>query len=422
MGIELWRGAESCSRHVLRLSAQDDLDFKIAERTLKFLLWQKGASRLRLYGPDRICELLCVEYSNGGARAFDVGLMSQAYGTPFSCEHAGHAVPFQHSAELGNEERAAGRHLAGNRIGFDLGASDLKAAAVVNGETVFSTETVWQPRDHADPSYHRAHVAAAIHEAASHLPSVDAVGGSSAGVIFENQPMVGSLFRAVSPEDLESEIRPMFLDLGRSLGVPIEVANDGDVTALAGSMALGVNSLLGIAMGSSEAAGYVNAKGNITGWLNELAFAPIDYRPDAPADEWSGDVGCGVQYLTQQAVFRLAEANGIDLSSTSVLAEKLRLVQDRLATGDTVARQIWESIGVYTGYALLHYSSFYDIRHVMILGRVTSGEGGSIIVDMANAVLSDEAPALAQSISVFLPDEKTRRVGQAVAAASLPKI
>ena len=90
----------------------------------------------------------------------------------------------------------------------------------------------------------------------------------------------------------------MFLDLRKAWNdAPLEVVNDGEVTALAGSMSLGENAILGIALGTSTAAGYVTPEGNITSWLNELAFVPIHYNPDAAVDEWSGDYGVGSQHL-----------------------------------------------------------------------------------------------------------------------------
>ena len=74
------------------------------------------------------------------------------------------------------------------------------------------------------------------------------------------------------------------------------------------------------------------------------------------------------------------------------------------------------------GYGVAHYADFYDIRHVLILGRCTSGRGGQIILDGANEVLRTEFPELAARIHLQLPDEKSRRVGQSIAAASLPQI
>jgi predicted NBD/HSP70 family sugar kinase len=206
------------------------------------------------------------------------------------------------------------------------------------------------------------------------------------------------------------------------MGVPLEVINDGDVTALAGSMALEDNGILGIAMGSSEAAGYVDLNGHILGWLNELAFAPFDYSPSAPVDEWSGDIGCGSTYFSQQCVFRLAPKAGIQIPTDLTDAEKLLFTQERLEAGHEGAVKIWESMGVYLGYALAHYASFYDLKHVLILGRCTSGKGGTLILDGARRVLDAEFPELAGRVQVQLPDEKSRRVGQSIAAASLPDL
>ncbi len=233
--------------------------------------------------------------------------------------------------------------------------------------------------------------------------------------------MVASLFRGI-PAERYGEIRTMFLRIRDEFGVPLEVINDGDVTALAGAMSLDDDGVLGIALGSSQAVGYVNLHGAVIGWLNELAFAPVDYSATAPADEWSSDIGVGSQYFSQQCVFRLAPAVGIALPDGPGVtkAEKLKHVQGYLEAGHAGAVQIWQSIGVYLGYSLAHYAEFYDLKHVLILGRVTSGSGGGLILDGARAVLAAEFPELAGAINIQLPDEKSRRVGQSIAAASLP--
>jgi predicted NBD/HSP70 family sugar kinase len=249
---------------------------------------------------------------------------------------------------------------------------------------------------------------------------VDAIGGSSAGIYINNRPMIASLFRGIPPERY-GEIRNLFLRLRAELGVPLEVINDGDVTALAGAMSLEDTGILGIALGSSEAAGYVDLEGNLTGWLSELAFAPVDYNPLAPADEWSGDRGVGAQYFSQQAVFRLAPRAGIDIPLGLTDAEKLKFVQEKLEAGYEGALQIWQSMGRFMGYGLAHYAAFYPLKHVLILGRCTSGRGGQIILDSAHEVLRGEFPDLAH-IQIQLPDEKSRRVGQSIAAASLPAL
>ncbi len=391
------------------------LNLPYAERLVKFLLWQKGGYQVTIGGPKEVGEHIRDTYSPTGARAFDEDFMGETtYERPFEVviADADKAPPAKEvSVPLG-------RHLEGARIGFDLGASDRKVAAVLDGEMIFSEEVVWDPRNQEDPDYHFQEIMAGLKSAAEKLPRVDAIGGSSAGVIISNRPMIASLFRGVPREVFDAKVKPIFLKIAKEWGVPFEVANDGDVTALAGSMSLNDNAVLGIAMGSSEAAGYVNEQGNITGWLNELAFAPIDYHPEAPADEWSGDTGCGAQYLCQQAVFRLARQVGVELDESAPLADQLKSVQELLEAGDETARKIWETIGVYAGYAIAHYADFYTIKHLLLLGRVTSGSGGPIMMKKIRQVLAAEFPD--KEINVQLPDEKTRRVGQAVAAASLP--
>ncbi len=251
----------------------------------------------------------------------------------------------------------------------------------------------------------------------------DAIGGSAAGCYVNNRVKVASLFRGVSPALFDQRVKNLFFEVQAAMGgVPIEVVNDGEVTALAGAMSLGRNAVLGLALGTSLAAGYVTREGNITSWLNELAFAPVDYNPEAPRDEWSGDYGVGAQYFSQQAVGRLIPAAGIELDPTLPLPEKLKHVQTLMAQGDERARRIYQTIGTYLGYAMAHYADFYDVDHVLILGRVTSGEGGNVILHEAKAVLQAEFPEMAKAISFHVPDEKDKRHGQAVAAASLPSV
>jgi predicted NBD/HSP70 family sugar kinase len=319
--------------------------------------------------------------------------------------------------------RPLGRHLEGCRIGFDLGGSDRKVAAVIDGRVVFSEETVWDPYHKPDPQYHVDGIMDSLSKAAAHLPRVDAIGGSAAGVYVNNRVKAGSLFRGVPQDLFDARVKDLFLEIGRAWpGVPFEVVNDGEVTALAGSMSLGKNAILGIALGTSTAAGYVTADGNITSWLNELAFVPVDFNPAAPADEWSGDYGVGSQYFSQQAVGRLLTPAGIAAPAGMPLPEKLKVVQALMATGDDRARRIYQTIGTYLGYGVAHFADFYDLQHVLVLGRVTSGSGGDDIVNGAREVLQVEFPDLAERISFHVPDETDKRHGQAIAAASLPAL
>jgi predicted NBD/HSP70 family sugar kinase len=395
------------------------LNLPSAERLAKFLLWQRGGWRFIIGGPSSVGEHIRQTYSPKGARAFDANFMGGIYERPFTVEITDpDTVP-----EPSEGTMRLGGHLDGCRIGFDLGATDRKVAAVVDGETIFTEEVVWDPRNATDPSYHFNEIMAALKSAGSRLPRVDAIGGSAAGVYINNRPRVASLYRGVPQNLFDDKIANLFIDLKKAWdGIPFLVVNDGEVTALAGAMSLDDHAVLGIALGSSQAGGYVTESGEITTWLNELAFVPVDYHPQAPVDEWSRDTGVGAQYFSQQAVFRLAPEAGIEIDPSLGPADKLKHVQERLHAGDEQARAIFETIGHYVGYGVAHYANFYRLRHVLILGRVTSGDGGSIILSKAQEVLRRDFPELAEKIKLHLPDESSRRVGQAVAAASLLSI
>ena len=326
-----------------------EADVYYVDRLIKTMLWYMGGFKVYISGDEGIYQAMKATYCVGGKRAFDADFMSNVYEKPFEVVYCD-AVP----AEKSNPQ-AVGRHLGGCRIGFDAGGSDRKVSAVIDGEPVFSEEVVWHPKTTADPDYHYEGIVSALKSAAEHMPRVDAVGVSSAGIYIENRTMVASLFLKVSKEDFDTKVKDIYIRAIRDTfgDVPYVVANDGDVSALAGAMSLEENNIMGIAMGTSEAVGYVDANGNITGWLNELAFAPV---------------------------------------------------------------------GVYLGHSLALYHHFYGFKYVLLLGRVMSGRGGDIILDTCKKVLADEYPEIADKIVPTLPDEKARRVGQSVAAASLPEL
>ena len=393
-------------------------NFIYLERTLKLLLWSRGGYRIHFHGPPVLAEQLARYYQETATGKFDSNLVGERmFDHPIQVVHTTSIPPERRSA------KALGRHLEGCRIGFDLGGSDRKAAALIDGKVVFSEEVPWDPYFQPDPQYHYDGIMDSLRKAAAHLPRVDAIGGSAAGIYLENRVKVASLFRGVPLEQFEQRVKPLFCEIQAAWNhVPLEVVNDGEVTALAGSMSLGLNRILGISLGTSTAGGYVNAEGNITSWLNELAFVPIDFNPQAPVDEWSGDRGCGVQYLSQQCVARLLGPAGIDLAGELSLPDRLKQVQALMDRGDYRARKIYQTIGVYLGYAIAHLADFYELENVLILGRVTSGPGGHLILNGAKEVLREEFPELDPRIAFHIPDEKDKRHGQAIAAASLPSL
>ncbi len=410
------------STRILPLTADNEKPtLRYLERLIKFLLWQRGASQILISGADTFVEKLSEIYSAAGTRRFDSAFFGgQVFREPLRIAIG----PKGTLSEILSETAAPlGRHLDGCRIGFDLGGSDRKCAAVLDGQVVVSEEIPWDPYFQSNPQYHFDGIMDSLRRAAAHLPRVDAIGGSAAGVYVNNEVRAASLFRGVSSSDFESKVRRIFFRIQEQWGqVPFEVVNDGEVTALAGSMSLNDSAVLGISMGTSLAAGYVTPDGTITPWLNELAFAPVDFRDGAPADEWSGDQGCGVQYFSQQAVARLAPLAGIELPDEMPLAERLIQVQRLMAGGDERAARIYSTIGTCFGYALAHWADFYDFRNVLLLGRVTSGEGGNIIIEKAEEVLKEVFPDIGKKIRIVTPDEQMKRHGQAVAAASLPMI
>jgi predicted NBD/HSP70 family sugar kinase len=386
---------------------------------VKFLLWSRGGHRVYIHAPAEIVSGLRAHYTETSTGRFDADIMGrQIYERPFEIVEVGAGDVPQERQNLVQ----LGRHLGGCRIGFDLGASDRKAAAVIDGEVVFSEEVDWHPVPQRDPQWHFDQIMDSLKRAAAHLPRVDAIGGSSAGVYVNNEVKLSSLFRGVPRDVFETRVKGLFKEIGRAWGVPFEIANDGEVTALAGSMSLNDNGVLGIAMGSSLAGGYVTPDGHITSWLDELAFVPIDYRPSAPVDEWSGDNGCGVQYFSQQAVARLAPLAGLDFPTDMPFPDRLKEVQRLMAEDDPRAAAIYRTVGVYLGYGAAHFARFYALRHILVLGRVTTGRGGDLILETARRVLSVEFPSLATQLSFHVPDEKGKRHGQAIAAASLPAV
>ncbi len=419
--------ALSQDRSVVRVAAQVfphrepwiQLNERYAERLLKFLLWQRGGHTVYVAGDEELATYLRGVYSSGGRRSFDHEFMGERiYGKPFTVE----SVSLDALPEAREPTRALGGHLDGCRIGFDLGGSDRKSAALIDGQVVFSEEVEWDPYFQPDPGWHYREINDTLKRAAAKLPRVDAIGGSAAGVYVDNEVRAASLFRGVSREDFDRRIRRLFLDLKREWGVPFEVVNDGEVTALAGAMALNSGAVLGIAMGTSLAAGYIRPDGRLTDGLNELAFVPFDYRADAPADEWSGDLGVGAQYFSQQAVARLAPAAGFDFDPKTPFAERLLEVQRLMRSGDARAETIYCTIGTYFGYSVAQLDEFYELRHLLLLGRVLTGEGGNLIVREARRVLREEFPDLDGKVAIVTPGEKDKRHGQAVAAASLPEL
>ena len=391
---------------------------RLVERIVKFMLWSAGGYKIYLDAPEHVVAAIREAYTETGARAFDWGFFKTVYARPIeivACPAA--EIPAGHDLSI-----SLGGNMNGNRIGFDLGGSDFKLTAMVNGESVWQKEIPWDPYNATEAAYHYDRIKAGFEETRSHLPEgkVDAIGGSSAGVIVDNELRHAGLIKGIKDPEEYRQAQLLFKRLKADYGVPMEVANDGDVSALVGRLALGKKGIIGLAMGTSEAVGYIDnsEKGVLTGRISELAFAPVDLNPEAAEDPWSGDVGVGALYFSQQAVNKLGLAAGFPFKEET-LPLRLKEVQKAMEAGDPTAVKIYEAIGIYLGYTLPWYAEFYDYTSLMLLGRVSSGKGGDLILATAKKVLSEEFPEY--KIDIFMPDEQVRRLGQSSAAASLPE-
>ena len=396
-----------------------EADYRFVERYVKFLLWSIGGFRVFICGCSEIAAKIQEAYSPKGERAFDCDFFQKLYERPLEIRD----LSLDQCPTSNETPKPIGGHLDGCRIGFDAGGSDRKVSAVVDGEVVYSEEVVWHPKKNPDPNYQYEGILDSFRTAASKMPRVDGIGVSSAGVFIGNAPMISSIFYCV-PRERWDEVKTVYDRAAAAIGesIPIVVANDGDVSALAGAMGMGVGSIMGLAMGTSEAVGYVDKDKNVLGWISELAFAPVDLSEEAMQDEWSKDIGVGCKYFSQDAVIKLASRAGIELEEHLTPAEKLKVVQELMEAGDDRAKAVFHDIGIYLAYTVVQYNYFYDIEHLMLLGRVMSGKGGDTILSTCQEVLQDEFPALYNKVEILLPDEKTRRVGQSAAAASLPQI
>ena len=392
----------------------------VVERIAKFIVWSAGGWKLYLAGPDAVVKPVAKAYTKKGARAFDYDFFSSIYGRPVETA----IVTLDKMPGFAEKTSKVKTVADGCRIGFDLGASDFKISALNKGKVVFSKEFPWDPRNQSNPEYHYSMLTAGLKEAAATLPRVDAIGGSTAGTLVGQKMGIASLFRAVkekNPSKFETA-QNMFFRIEKDWGVPFAIYNDGDVTALAGMITMNKKGILGVAMGSSEAVGYVDPKGAMTGRISELAFAPVDFNPNAPKCEWSGDAGVGAMAFSQQAVNWLAEKYGFKFPKSMKLPERLKVVQAAMEKGDANALKVFVQIGRFLAHAVPWYNEFYDYENMMILGRVTSGLGGEVILETAKTMLKDVYPEWAEKIDIFMPDENARRLGQSVAAAQIPVI
>jgi len=442
--------ADGCARYTLPVfpDGTDDAEASVylAGVLIQEMIWRCSASELQLSGPPGICAKLKAAFSVGGDYEFEVTSMPNVCGTPGSVFQTKIVASPADMPAAKDTPQVCGKEANGNRLAFDLGKSDIKTVAVKDGVVLDSAETEWDVTN-PDPQYHFDAIVAAMRKTiknaeAKGFGKIQAVGGSATGTVSgDNGATWCDIFPNVPPDVYKEKVVDIFKRIAKEVAgdVPLKVINDGEVTALAAVQKLGgKGNVLGISMGSSEGGGYANADGNLMGWINELCYIRLDLNPEAPIDPWTKGAHTGIShlYLGQRGATKLAAKAGVDVPENLVYphpdmctirhenhAQCLKMIQAGMkdpAKQETV-KQLYETVGVYLGYGLAQYCEFYPIEHIMILGRVSKGDGGDIMMATAKKVLEAEFPYL-PNIQFHTADDHFKAVGQCIAAAALPPL
>merc|ERR1712086_880239 len=435
--------SDGCGRYSLPVFAADSWDAPastyMAGVLIQEMIWQRSAHTLLLSGPAAMCEELVAAFSVDGQYSFEVSSMPNVCGTP--------AEPFTvrvvDAAEMPEDvdtPQVCGKDADGCRLAFDLGKSDIKTVAVQDNKVLSSKETEWDVTN-PDPQYHYDAIIAAMKETAAVLPRIDAIGGSATGTVSgANEATWCDIFPNVPADVYKAKVVDIFIRMAKEVAgdVPLKVINDGEVTALAAVQKIKKGNVMGISMGSSEGGGYADKDGNLNGWINEMCYIKLDMNPEAPTDPWTKGYHRGIShlYLGQRGATKLAAKAGVVLPDNYVFphpdmctikhedhAQCLKAIQKAMAdpAQEPQVRKLYETVGVYLGYGLAQYSEFYKIDHVMILGRVSKGSGGDLMLEVAKNVLQKEFPEYA-NIQFHTADDHFKAVGQCIAAAALPTI
>jgi predicted NBD/HSP70 family sugar kinase len=442
--------ADGCARYTLPVfpdgSEDAEASVYLAGVLIQEMIWQRSASELQLSGPPGICEKLKAAFSAGGTYAYEVSSMPMVCGTPGKSFDTKIVASPADMPPAKDTAQVCGKEANGNRLAFDLGKSDIKTVAIKDGEVLDSMETEWDVTN-PDPQYHFDAIVDAMKKTiaraeAKGFGKIQAVGGSATGTVSgDNDATWCDIFPNVPPDVYKEKVVDIFKRIAKEVAgdVPLKVINDGEVTALAAVQKLGgKGNVLGISMGSSEGGGYANVDGNLMGWINELCYIRLDLNPEAPTDPWTKGAHTGIShmYLGQRGATKLAARAGVDVPENLVYphpdmctirhenhAQCLKLIQAAMKDPkkEPQCRKLYETVGVYLGYGLAQYCEFYPIEHVMILGRVSKGDGGDLMLATAKKVLETEFSDL-PAITFHTADDHFKAVGQCIAAAALPSL
>merc|ERR1719215_955454 len=432
--------ADGCGRGAIPVFPEGSEDAEasvyLAGILIQEMLWQRSGSALLLAGPPAMCEAVAADFREGGRYEFEIKSMPNVCGTPQSPFNVS-IVSVGDLPENKDTPQVCGKDASGCRLAFDLGKSDIKVVAVKDNEVVYSKETEWDVTN-PDPQYHFDAIIAAMKLGKDALPQIDAIGGSATGTVSgANEATWCDIFPNVPPDVYKEKVFDIFVRIAKELAgdVPLKVINDGEVTALAAVQKISKGNVMGISMGSSEGGGYANADGNLMGWINELCYIKLDMNPKAPTDPWTKGAHRGIShmYLGQRGATKNAHKicevpenykyphPDMCTIKHEDHAQCLKLVQKAMVDNPEKASDLHKTCGVYLGYGLAQYCEHYCIDHVMILGRVSKGAGGDLMLKTASEVLEAEFPDLPK-IQFHTADDHFKAVGQCIAAAALPTI
>ena len=408
IGIAVSRGDGLCFPFASPLSGDFGETYSLLKRSLLALLWMVGGNEISLSCPKELYARLLERISIDSELENSFEAMEEIYGGK---------VAFSLVDELPRrkiEGRTCSLSSSGCRIGLDLGGSDIKAIALKEGEVAYSAERLWDPRNEKDPSYHEGVIASCLKEASSFLPKVDFVGVSTSGIVERGEILFPSLFASCSEGDRKGRVRTLFNRLIPSLlpGTPFRLINDGDASSLGGALLHHKDSLLGLSLGTSLAAGYVK-EGRLYPYLNELSKVSVNLSPKARSHYKYLIKGSASEYLSQKGLLCLAESHGIELEGS--LPERLLALQKLADSKDIGVLQVYEEFGRRLADSVIYFSAFLDFSTVFLLGRVMSGKGGEAILKSASSRMEEKGKGLA----FFTAGERFKRLGQAYVASLL---
>lgn len=231
-GVELTVSLESggAVRRQFRLGLPDIESPKLGRYLRTYVhnrLWAIGAERVVLDCDQDLFDKIASAFRPGGEFSHQVAMMSEIYGCHFEIVR-GDARDAAGGASGTTQQ--PGRPKVGKHIGVDLGGSDAKVVALVDGELRHHEKRDWKPKSFREGRQAVSVVCDLVKNALakSGIDSPDGVGISSAGIVVNDRIMASGIFGGLPAEEFQEWIVPMGERVSEAFGgVPIGVAHDG---------------------------------------------------------------------------------------------------------------------------------------------------------------------------------------------------